>query len=452
VSGAVAPGPERWIIVGAGWSGLACAVEAIDRGVGVTLIDAAPAVGGRARRVDLRIGGADYALDNGQHLLIGACTETLALMRRLGVDTKRALFAQAFDLRYPDGWRLRAARAPAPLHLALGLLGARALPWAHRAALAAWVQRQKRLGWHLDADRSVASLLDAQPGELVRRFWRPLCIAALNAEPEQCSARIFLNLLRLSLGGAEPDSNLLLTRQDLSATMPLAALRYLQQRGADVVLREPALALEPRGTRWSVHLRDRNLEADRVVLAVPAEPAARLLRSLTLPALEAAIAQLQNLRYEPLATVYLHYAAGIGLPAPLYALLDDPAQGRYGQWVFDRSRLDPAHGSVLGVVVGGPALRNEPDHATLCQAACRQLRQDFGLPASLAQRAVIERRATLLAGVGLSRPAPRLAAAGLYLAGDAAASDFPSTLEGSVRAGLQAARSAAQDAPATGAA
>jgi squalene-associated FAD-dependent desaturase len=436
---------EHWVVVGAGWSGLACAVEAAGHGVRVTLVDAAPAAGGRARRVDLRVGERPFVLDNGQHLLIGACSATLALMARLGVDPGAALLARPFALRYPDGWCLSAVRAPAPLHLAIGLLGARRIPWSHRAALAAWVGRQKRAGWQADADQTVSGLVASQPQGLVGRFWRPLCIAAMNAEPEQCSARMFLNLLRLSLGGAEADSNLLLARQDLSATMPDAALAFLAQRGTEVRLRQAAQKLTRTPTGWSVTLRDAQLDADRVVLAVPADSAVRLLRSAGLPGLEPAAVQMEGLEYQPLATVYLRYAQGIGLPEPLYVLIDDPSRQHYGQWVFDRQRIDPAHDSILGVVVGAPALRHESDLDVLCRSACRQLQQQFGLPASLAQRAVIERRATLLPGVALRRPAGRLPERGLYLAGDVADSPFPSTLEGSVRAGLEAAQLAAAD-------
>ncbi len=435
----------HWIVVGAGWSGLACAVEAARRGVAVTVLDAAPAVGGRARRVDLRIGDRDFSLDNGQHLLIGACTQTLALMRHLDVDPSSAFLEQPFTLRYPDGWRLSAARAPAPLHLALGLLAARRLPWSHRAALAGWVRTQQRHAWQLDVDVPVDRVLAAQPPELVRRLWRPLCIAAMNAEPEDTSARMFLNLLRLSLGGAESDSRLLLTRRDLTATLPQAAVKYLQSRGATVRLRQPVLGLTRGADGWCVALRDEVVGADRVILAVPADSAARLLECAGADRLRGAIEDLAQLQYEPLATVYLRYAARTSLPAPLYALLDDPAQGRYGQWVFDRGRIDAAHESILSVVVGAPALRHERDRDALCRAACRQLREDFGLPASIDQSVVIERRATLRPGVALRRPPARLPVPGLYLAGDVAASAFPSTLEGSVRAGLEAACAAAED-------
>ena len=438
----------RWVVVGAGWSGLACAVEAVRQGATVTLVDAAPNIGGRARRVDLRIGDQDFIVDNGQHLLLGACTETTALMRRLGVDPEQALLSQPFKVQYPDGWRLGAASVPAPLHLALGLLCARRVPWRDRVALATWVSQQRRNRWEVTQDRPVANLLETQPAALVRRLWRPLCIAAMNAEPALASGKMFMNLLRLSLGAAERDSRLLLTRRDLSATMPEAALRYLNGAGANIVLRQPAAALTRAGSGWSVALRDEQLQADRVVLALPAEAAARLLESASVEALQPAITQLRSLQYEPIATVYLRYPNGVHLPEPVFALLDDAGQSRPGQWVFDRGRIDPAHRGIFSVVIGAPALRIESDRNILCAAVDRQLSADLGLPRSIAQNIVIERRATLLPAVGLRRPSPRLPADGLYLAGDIAESPFPSTLEGSVRSGLEAARLAGSDAAA----
>jgi hydroxysqualene dehydroxylase len=437
--------PAHWVIIGAGWSGLACAVEAVGYGATVTLVDAAPTIGGRARRLDLRIGDRDVTVDNGQHLLLGACTETTALMRRLGVDPDRALLSQPFTVQYPDGWRLGAARVPAPLHLALGLALARRMPWRERLALAAWVGRQRRNGWQVSEDRPVAALLADQSDALVRRLWRPLCIAAMNAEPAQASSQMFLNLLRLTLGAAEPDSRLLLTRRDLSSTMPEAAQRHLEQAGATVLLRQPAMALERSGRGWNVVLREQRLQADRVVLAVPAESAARLLESACVDALGPAVAALRGMQYEPIATVYLRYPNGTRLPQPVYALLDEPARGRPGQWVFDRGQIDVAHRDIFSVVIGAPALRVESDRGALCAATDRQLSTEFGLPASIAQNIVIERRATLLPSVGLRRPPTRLPVDGFYLAGDIADSPLPSTLEGSVRSGLEAARLAASD-------
>ena len=64
-------------IVGGGWAGLAAAVEATQRGHAVTLFEMAAQLGGRARGVEID----GLMLDNGQHILIGAYTQTLRLMR-----------------------------------------------------------------------------------------------------------------------------------------------------------------------------------------------------------------------------------------------------------------------------------------------------------------------------------------------------------------------------------
>jgi uncharacterized protein with NAD-binding domain and iron-sulfur cluster len=66
-------------IVGGGWAGCAAAVTLADAGVPVTLFEAGPVLGGRARRVDID----GLPLDNGQHLMLGAYRETLALLRRV---------------------------------------------------------------------------------------------------------------------------------------------------------------------------------------------------------------------------------------------------------------------------------------------------------------------------------------------------------------------------------
>ena len=105
---------RRVAVIGAGWSGLACALELTAGGLPVTLFDAAPQPGGRARAVDVTLADRRFTLDNGQHLLIGAYGETLRLLRAAGVEPDDVLLRMPFELRYPDGFLLRARRLPAP--------------------------------------------------------------------------------------------------------------------------------------------------------------------------------------------------------------------------------------------------------------------------------------------------------------------------------------------------
>ncbi|MEG1456679.1 MAG: FAD-dependent oxidoreductase, partial [Comamonas sp.] len=81
-------------IVGAGWAGLAAAVQAAQAGHQVTVFESARTAGGRARSV---LHGDALALDNGQHILLGAYAESLRMLRQVGVDPDAALLRQ-FEL------------------------------------------------------------------------------------------------------------------------------------------------------------------------------------------------------------------------------------------------------------------------------------------------------------------------------------------------------------------
>ena len=117
-------------IIGGGWAGCAAAVTLAAAGVPVTLFEQARTLGGRARRVE-RDG---IALDNGQHLVIGAYRQTLALLATVhptgdadSLFHRLPLTLRAFGGRRSGGLELAAWRAPAPLHLVGGVLGAQGL-------------------------------------------------------------------------------------------------------------------------------------------------------------------------------------------------------------------------------------------------------------------------------------------------------------------------------------
>lgn len=430
----------RVAVVGGGWSGLACALELTARGAAVTLLDAAPQVGGRARAVEVTLGDRRYRLDNGQHLLIGAYGETLRLMATVGVDPDRALLRLPFELRYPDGFRLGARRLPAPLHLAFGLLAARRMAWADRRQVLGFVARWRARRWRIDADASASALFADAPEAVVRRLWRPLCLASLNVELHAASAQVLLNVLRDSLAGDAHAADLLIPRHDLMRTFAGPALEALRQRGAEIRLRSPVQQLRRLDSRWRIEVRGVSADADAVVLALPPQRAAALLDTTGLAALAPAAGLLRAVQAAQIATVYLRYPPSLRLPWPASALLDDANAGRFGQWVFDRGHLDEANAGVLSVVISAAAAALSADPTSLPASVARQLSADLALPEPLAAAVLAEKRATIAPSPGLRRPPTRLPAPGLYLAGDAADSEYPSTLEGSVRAGIAAAR------------
>ncbi|HYA65540.1 MAG TPA: FAD-dependent oxidoreductase, partial [Burkholderiaceae bacterium] len=187
---------SRPIVIGAGWSGLSCAVQLVHQGSKPIVLEAAPQIGGRARMVELDLAGKRFQVDNGQHLLLGAYRDTLALMQTVGVEPSSVFSQSSFAISYPDGWHLGATRLPAPWHLAAGIARAGTIRWSHRWALARWVRQQRRRHWSVTSDMPAVDLFTNHPAEISRRLWRPLCLAALNVGLDQASARVFLNVLR----------------------------------------------------------------------------------------------------------------------------------------------------------------------------------------------------------------------------------------------------------------
>jgi hypothetical protein len=135
----------------------------------------------------------------------------------------------------------------------------------------------------------------------------------------------------------------------------------------------------------------------------------------------------------------------VRLRRPFHPLLDDARRAHYAQWVFDRGACEPAMAGVLSAVVSGAGPHQELSRGALGQRIAAQLAATLNLPLALDHYTIVEKHATIVPAPGLQRPAMRLPLPGIYLAGDAADSPYPSTLEGSVRAGRAAARAIAAD-------
>ncbi len=426
----------RVAVIGGGWAGLAAAVELAAAGVEVSLFEAARQLGGRARRVDIE----GQTLDNGQHILLGAYSGCLRLMRLVGADAQHLLHRLPLELAHPAaGFRLRLPRLPAPLHLAIGLLGTRGCAPGEKIAAARFILRLQAARYRLPVDCSVAELLDrhGQHGQLRQRMWDALCLAALNTAPENASAQIFANVLRDSLGGAREATDLLLPAADLSQIFPDAARRYLAMHGGHIHLSRRIRRLEP---GWRIE----GETFAQVILALAPQQALPLLAELSETAATAAM--LAQYTYEPIGTLYARYPADLRLPCPMLGL-STHAGGQLGQWAFDHGWLrgDPG---LIAFVLSANGRWDEGDNQALAKALHAELETVLGqsLPAPRWQQVIRERRATFSCRPNLPRPAAQTNAPGLWLAGDYLCADYPATLEGALRSGITAARGALQQA------
>jgi squalene-associated FAD-dependent desaturase len=414
-------------VVGAGWAGLAAAVRAVEAGYHVAVFEMAPRAGGRARSFEHE----GLVLDNGQHILIGAYTQTLALMRTVGADPHTLLERRPLALLDAQGRGLRLPPGPAVPAFVRGVLALRDWPLAERLALLRAALRWRLAGFRAAPTQTVAELVRMLPERARTTLIEPLCVAALNTPAEHASAQVFLRVLRDALFSGPGAADLLLPRAPLAQLLPQPAQRWLASRGAEWRASTRVQSVAPGANgRWQVDGR----AFDAVLLACPAGEAARLAQPIAPEWARTAAA----ITHEPIVTVVLH-SRGTRLPAPMVAL--PPGAQAPAQFAFDLGALDAQRDGLFALVASGARAWVEAGLEATARAALAQAQAAF--PPSVWREAprvlhtVAERRATLVCSPGLTRPPTRIAA-GLVAAGDYVDGPYPSTIEGAVRSSRSA--------------
>ncbi len=427
-------------IIGAGWAGLAAAIESTRAGHSTVVFEASRVIGGRARALTGALpDGTPVTLDNGQHILIGAYSESLRLLRLVGVDPEVALMRLPMMLLFPDGRGLRFPHWPTPLDALAGIVSARGWSLADK-----WCLLLAAAGWQAgdfqcEAASTVTQLCQRLSPRVMTELIEPLCVSALNTPADQASAQVFLRVLKDALFGVPGGSNLLLPRVDLSALFPQAASRWLTRHGGQLRLGTRVESLLPQGTRWQIQGED----FDIVILAMSASGSVSTLEK-TVPLVNDFPASkirlwtdfASQLPFQAITTVYAwgNYA---GLPYPMLALRSNGgATGQSSglapaQFVFDRGQLGGPQGLLAFVV----SASNDSREALQAQVI-RQAQMQLGLTLQAVQT-VVEKRATFACRPGLQRPLQQIAP-GLLACGDYVAGPYPATLEGAVRSAVAA--------------
>lgn len=427
-------------VIGGGCAGLSAAATLAERGYAVTLFEASSQLGGRARSVVVQNNDLMQLLDNGQHILLGAYKDTLALLKKAGVNEKQAFSRLPLQINMQSSlakstFYLKSANyLPAPLNLLMGFLTCKGLSFSERLLALKFMHYLKNSHYEIISDRPLYRFLTShqQTIRLIELLWEPLCLAALNTPIESASTRVFLNVLRDTFTGHKSNSDFLLPRQDLSQVIALPLSQYIQSKGGSVRLNQRIRQLEVDNHGFSVETRDEKLHFSHVVVATSPARVDGLLASI--PALKNAVLQMQQLKYQPIYTIYLQYPPEIKLPSAISGLTDT-----VGQWVFDRGLLCKQNG-LLAVVVSAEGKHQKLKQDELALKIAKELNRAFPhLPKPLWHKVIAEKRATFACTPNLTRPANKTAQANLLLAGDYTYADYPGTIEGAIRSGINCA-------------
>ena len=419
-------------VVGGGYAGMAAAVTLHAAGVNCVVFEAGKTLGGRARRIIYR----DEVIDNGQHILAGAYTELLRLMGFVGVADS-SLRRIPLRLSIPPHFLLSAPRTdllPGDLYLGWTLIAAKGLTVSERLAAARFMLALKRAKFHVDAHKSVATLLaeERQPQNLIDHLWQPLTVAALNTPLASASAQVFANVLRDSFASTRQASDLLLPRVDLSALFPEPAAAWLALQGGEVrvgVRVKQILAID---SKYRVFFESGVQDFDGVIFAVGPHQLEGLMPGIDSP----------HLTYEPIVTVYFKFDQTIRMRETMSGQIRGCAQ-----WFFDRqalmehgNALPDTNGGLIAAVISASGPHEFLSQEALAERVLAELTQHIpDLPAPVWHKVVTEKFATFACTPQAVRPVTATCYPAVFLAGDYVASDYPATLESAVRNGVVAA-------------
>jgi hydroxysqualene dehydroxylase len=392
------------VVVGGGLAGLSAALELVDAGHEVTLLEARPTVGGKVQTLPEREGDPEPPPDNGQHIALGCFTDYLEFLERIGSGDKIRRLPLELTVIDERGRSAKIGYGVGPL------LRYRHLPLRDRLRIAVLVARLPRLEARQSESFGEFLRRHGQTETAIDRFWEVFIRPGLNLRTDEVDAETARFTVLRGLRSGRAASDLVLPAAPLGRMHGDAAIRALEQAGARVQT----------GTRVD-DLGD--LDADAVVLALPPDDASRLL------------GEDWTFDHSPIVSVHLLFDRVI-LRQPMAALLGSDAH-----WIFDRGALtgqEPDQGQYLTVVSSAVPELLEVRGRELVDLIAGQVTKRLGPAGVLWSRVSREPEATIAVRPGLRRPPTvrdELALAGAWLA-----APWPPTMEGAVRSGRAAAR------------
>src|SRR5687767_4078440 len=220
----------RVAVIGGGLAGLAAALDCLDAGADVTLLEARPTLGGAVQTLPERAGDPPPPPDNGQHIALGCFTAYLRFLERIGRRDDVRRLKLSLSVVGEEG--SVSVIGPGPL----ALLRYTHLSLAERVAAARAARRLGRLSPAAHDGETFADLLVrlGQSRGAIDRFWDVFIRPALNLRSEEASASLAIFTVQTALLGPREASDLVLPVAPLGPMHGEAAGDALRVGGATV--------------------------------------------------------------------------------------------------------------------------------------------------------------------------------------------------------------------------
>ena len=435
------------VVIGGGLAGIAAAGRLSESGWRVTLLEARNSLGGRVFSFVDRDGGAE--LDNGQHVIVGACRNVIAFFNHIGVGdlwhVQPRLNVDIYDRAGRRG-KLYGLGGPAPAHLLAAFITYRHLSLvdkfrAVRGVVAAMLVDRSA------PEMDTTSFYDwlrahGQSDPCIYNLWNVIIEGTLNDNIRDVSAAMGLMIIQDGLMKGRREINLGYPKAPLGQAAGIPSEAYLRDLGVRTLAGCPARAIEvdlDGSVRGVTDGAGQVFRADAYVSAVPFW----ILPSLIPDKLArmAPFNSLTELRTSPIVNVHLEYDRPV-MNGDFCYFLDSPLQ-----WVFNDSLIRGGRssgGQSLIVSISAAWDHIDLPRADIARDIAHEMRVAFpeAREAQLLECAVVKQRnATFRCTPGAQRfrPGPVTASPNLFLAGEWTDTGWPSTMEGAIISGYNAA-------------
>ena len=457
-AGATTTNPRRAALVfGGGLAGIAASARLAQAGWDVTLLEARSSLGGRV--FSFRDPQSGRLLDNGQHVIVGACANLIAFLETIGArrlwHIQPQLDVAVYDRRRRLG-RLYGVAAPAPLHLLPAFLSYPHLGWRDKVKAVRGLVSITRTRRH-DPELEDATFYDwlrarGQSDLVISNLWNVLVEGTLNDNIREVSAAMGVMIVQDGLLAGRRAANVGYPVAPLSDAIAQPAHAYLEKLGVAVVTGRSVRRVNTDASCivGSVTTDDgRDWRADAYVSAVP---------FWTLPNLFAGamaesdtVRRVSELRTSPIVNVHLTYDRPV-MTGDFCYFLDSPLQ-----WVFNSTRIFGSESresrQSLSVSVSAAWEYIDLERTQFARAIAEEMSAAFpkSRDATLLDTVVVKQRnATFRCTPGANRfrPGPRTESPNLFLAGEWTDTGWPSTMESAIISGYNAAQAVMSSTPA----
>jgi len=403
-------------VVGGGLCGLTAAIRLAELGIPVTLIEAAPKLGGRTRSFfDSTV---SELCDNGPHLLVGAYTSTERLLNDCGashtISWQRSLQLPCWE-KGRGSFSLTPSRwLPLPLALPLAIFS---MPGHGLSSALAMLRIGLSMSDPVDTETSVSAWMKrcGVPQAMIRDMIEPLCLGAMNEQIDTASAASFLQVMKESFNSHKS-----------------ARLGWFNAPLDEAVITPLVKRAESLGVKINASCRIRHIETDGSEASVDGATFKRVILALPAYATDRVLNRDAQCATEMITNLHLWLDQPISLNGPLIGGIDT-----VGEWFFDVSSQMSNSGPLQHLCVVISADRNKMSETELLQTLSHEIEQICGSPVSpVHHRLIREKRATVLVRPHIQQQLPHWL---IDASERPAPGELPATIEMAVRRGEKAA-------------